>query len=99
MLETNVQRWVDQLLEQGKVMGIKQGKDEWLQKGVQKGKAVGKREGVQKGQTALLARMIRKRFGSVPAWAAEKLEQATTAQLEQYAERLLDAETVEAIFG
>ena len=46
----------------------------------------------------LLHRQLRKRFGELPDWVETRLQEATTAQLELWAEQLLDAETLEGVF-
>jgi hypothetical protein len=58
-------------------------------------------QGVQKGQAALL-RILRhqltRRFGPLPEWAEGRLTHAELAQLEAWAERVLDATSLEAVF-
>ena len=59
----------------------------------------GRQEGRQEGELALLRRQIEKRFGTIPAWAEEKLAAQTTAQLEQVSVRLLEVTTLEDLLG
>jgi len=62
----------------------------------------GIREGIQKGfcqgEMALLKRQILRRFGSFPVWASERLEKADKKDLEIWADRILDAVSIEDIF-
>jgi hypothetical protein len=55
-------------------------------------------QGLQQGGTRVLRRQLRKRFGDLPDWVETSLLQGTPAQLERWAEQLLDAETLEAVF-
>lgn len=55
-------------------------------------------KGMQKGEITLLKRQIKLRFGGLPAWTEDRLTQATTDQLEHWAEQILDAKTLEEVF-
>lgn len=44
---------------------------------------------------SLLVRLITKRFGNLPEWAQSKLHAATPAQIESWAEKTLEAQTLE----
>jgi len=46
----------------------------------------------------LLRRPRTRRFGPLPEWVEAKLNQASTAMLESWAERLLFAENLESVF-
>jgi len=46
-----------------------------------------------------LRRLMTRRFGPLPLWAEAKLNQAGQAQLEIWADRVLDAPTLEAVFA
>ena len=54
-------------------------------------------KGRQEGELLLLTRQITLKFGELPTWAQERLEHATTDQLEAWAERILSAESLEAL--
>lgn len=51
----------------------------------------------QKGELTILRRQVAKRFGTLPAWAAERLAGFSTAELEELSERVLDAKSVEEL--
>ena len=59
------------------------------QKGLQKGR--------QEGELTVLRRLIEKRFGPLPGWAAEKLAALPVSALEDLSERVLDAASVEEL--
>lgn len=48
--------------------------------------AEGRAEGLVWGETRVLKRLLTRRFGSLPAWAAAELAAAEPAQLEAWAE-------------
>jgi predicted transposase YdaD len=59
--------------------------------------AEGRQEGRQEGEARLLRRQLNLRFGTLPDWADQQLNQATTDQLEAWALRILDADSLEAV--
>lgn len=67
--------------------------------GRQQGWREGRQEGRQEGRALLLARLCRRRFGGLPKWAEERLAGADVAQLEGWAERILDAHSLDEVFG
>jgi hypothetical protein len=58
-----------------------------------------KQQGIQQGETKLLRRQLTRRFGPLPDWAETRLAQATTEQCEEWADRLLDADSLEGVLG
>ncbi len=79
-----------------------EGRTEGEAKGRTEGEAEGRTEGEAKGRTEGEARLLRKllvrRFGPLPAWAEARLTGAEPMQLEAWAERVLEAATLEAVF-
>jgi hypothetical protein len=63
---------------------------DWKQQGLQ--------EGLQQGKVALLERQLSKRFGPLNESTRSRLNNATLVQLEDWAERLLDAPTLKDVF-
>lgn len=53
---------------------------------------------VEQAEAAVLRRLLNKRFGPLPAWVEDKLGHALTDQLDIWAEKILDAQTLEAVF-
>ena len=47
----------------------------------------------------VLKRLLTRRFGPLPAWAEQRLEQASRQELEGWAERVLEAPQLEDVFG
>jgi len=55
----------------------------------------GLQEGRQEGELTVLRRLIERRFGAIPAWAAERLVGLSTADLEELSVRILEARSIE----
>jgi len=55
-------------------------------------------EGVVTGEAKLLKKQLEKRFGSLPTWAIDKLENAAEQELDIWSESILTAETLNAVF-
>jgi hypothetical protein len=69
-----------------------------FEKGKQEGFQEGRQEGLQLGEMTVIKRLIIRRFGEAPAWVEERLAKATVEELEQWAERILDASSLEDVF-
>lgn len=59
----------------------------------------GLRTGIRQGQARMLAKLIRRRFGDVPAWVQTSLESASDDMLETWSDQLLFADSIETVFG
>jgi uncharacterized protein with von Willebrand factor type A (vWA) domain len=95
MLAERVVEWTEKWKQQGLQQGHQQGLQEGLQEGLQKGL----QQGIAQGEIALLRRQLTRRFGPLPAWAEARLAQASTEQCEAWADRLLEAESLEGVLG
>lgn len=82
---------------------LKREEETIIEKATAKGLAEGKAEGIADGQVIALRKMVgallHKRFGDLPAPAAQRIAQATKDELEQWFERSLDAPSLAAVFG
>ncbi len=58
----------------------------------------GRLQGRQEGEMHLLLRQLRKRFGELPHAVRLHVEQAEPDKLERWGERLLEVESLEALF-
>ncbi|MGF1546416.1 MAG: DUF4351 domain-containing protein [Thiotrichales bacterium] len=86
MLAENLENWAKKERQEG-----------WKE-GLQKGLEQGLEQGLREGQAELLRRQLTRRFGPLPSATQTRLAQATLAQLETWADNILDAETLEAVF-
>ena len=99
MLETNIDRWEAQAIARGVQQGIQQGMQQGMQRGIQQGMQQGVQQGMQLGEALLLQRLLTRRFGELSAAQQAKLAAATPAQLETWGDRVLDASSLDEVFG
>ena len=71
---------------------------DWTQQWLQQGLETGRQEGRQAEASRLLERQLTKRFGPLPPTVRTRLAQAAVEQLEDWAERILDATSLDAVF-
>ena len=89
------QRGRDEALQQGIEQGIKQGR----QQGIKQGRQQGIERGRVEGERAVVERQLLRRFGKLPTPASERLVGASLADLERWADRVLDAKSLDDVFG
>jgi len=65
----------------------------YAQRGEQRGIQIGEQRG-----KLLLQKQLEKRFGELPLWAINRLEQATSQQLEHWSLQIFDAQRLEDLF-
>ena len=58
----------------------------------------GRQEGLREGQAAVLLRQLTRRFGSLGEPLTERVRTASSAELEQWLDNILDARTVDDVF-
>ena len=78
------------------------GEERGLAKGLEQGRAQARELAEQKlqaMQAGALCRLLTRRFGTLPAWAYERLGTASQAQFDLWFDRLLDVETVDDVFA
>ncbi len=97
-----IQRAHDEGMREGRDEGLRAGRDEGLRAGRDEGLRVGRDEGMRvgrvDGERAVLERQLRRRFGPLPPAVADRLHQAAAADLEAWAENVLDARTLDDVF-
>jgi hypothetical protein len=67
--------------------------------GILEGEARGRAEGEARGRAETVLLLLGKRFGPTPSATVERIRTATTAELECWATRILDATTLAEVFG
>ena len=70
----------------------------WEQQGIETGRLQGRLEGRLEGEQSLLVRQLRKRFGPLDAATEARLQAASTAEIERWAERILEARQLADVF-
>jgi predicted transposase/invertase (TIGR01784 family) len=73
--------------------------EEATKKGVQQGRQEGIQQGMQQGEGILLRRQLIRRFGTLSNVIEARLTQASTEQLESWGDRILDAKSLDEVFG
>jgi len=68
------------------------------QEGQEKGIEQGRQEGRQEGEATVLLRQLTRRFGPLGAPMTEKIRHASPAELEQWADNILDARSLDDVF-
>lgn len=56
-------------------------------------------KGETKGRALTLKRQLARRFGKLPNWAKERVDNGDTAQLETWADEIFDAQNLEGLLG
>ncbi|TLD44437.1 MAG: hypothetical protein FAZ92_03304 [Accumulibacter sp.] len=79
-------------------IGIEKGMQQGMQQGMRQGMQQGMQQGIRQGESALLERQLTRRFGPPSAETLARLNAATVEELEQWAENILDATTLEEVF-
>ena len=64
----------------------------------QRARDEGRQEGVRQGERAVLERLLRRRFGALPPEIGARLGGAAEAELEAWADNVLDAATLDDVF-
>ena len=71
----------------------------WSQSLLMQGHQKGIQEGRQEGEAAILLRQLVRRFGPLGAATIERVQTASSAQLEQWADNILDARSLDEVLA
>jgi hypothetical protein len=69
-----------------------------IEKGIEQGIERGIETGVIRGETTMLLRLLRHKFGSLTSLYENKVKEANANSLEHWADRVLDAQTLDDVF-
>ncbi|MFI3138049.1 MAG: Rpn family recombination-promoting nuclease/putative transposase [Methylococcaceae bacterium] len=95
MLAERVIEWTKDWKQQG----LQGGRQEGRQEGRQVGRQEGIQEGIHRGEAAILERLLVRRFGTLTEEIKQKLENASTDQLEDWALNVLEANNLQDVFN
>ncbi len=73
-------------------------RDRLIREGREEGRETGRQEGREEGARRLLTKQLQLKFGELDAAAEARLGAASLAELEAWSERVLTAESVDAVF-
>jgi Domain of unknown function (DUF4351) len=79
--------------QEARIMSI--AAEEWKAEGIQIGQAMGKAE----GKADMLLRLLQRRFGALPEATQARVLRASEDQLNEWAENILDAPTLDMVCG
>ena len=87
---------------EGRLEGLLEGRHEGRHEGLLEGRHEGLLEGQVKGlvigESKILKRQLERRFGALPSWVVNKIESASEQDLESWADAVLTAPTLDAVF-
>ena len=69
------------------------------QRGLRKGREEGRQEGLHQGRAAILLRQLQLKFGDLPIVISQRITQASEAELDLWAERILFVTSLEDVFA
>jgi hypothetical protein len=71
----------------------------WFETEVDKARREGERQGEREGARTVILKLLRLRFGELPAAAVARVEAAEVPELEAWLERILTASRLEDVIG
>ena len=99
LYQAMVNRWVFPVIERHKAEGRAEGIEQGRVEGIEQGRVEGVAQGRIDGERAMLERQLQRRFGSLSPEVSARLGGAAAADVETWAEKVLDAETLEDVFN
>ena len=103
LYQAMVNRWVFPVIErhkaEGRAEGLAEGMEQGMEQGVRQGMEQGIVQGRLDGERAVLERQLRRRFGSLSPEVTARVGEASVADVEAWAEKVLDADTLEDVFN
>jgi hypothetical protein len=61
--------------------------------------AEGRKEGIEEGEKKLLVKQLARKFGELSAEVRERIEAASSEQVDLWGERVLTAQSIEQVFA
>jgi hypothetical protein len=72
---------------------------EFARQFVAEGRKEGIKEGIEEGEKKLLIKQLARKFGELSAEVRERIEAASSEQVDLWGERVLTAQTLEQVFA
>ena len=73
--------------------------DTWALQYEQRGVEKGIEKGIEKGEALVLQKLLTKRFGTLPPEVVGQISVASVQQIDTWVDRVLDAESLDAVFA
>jgi flagellar biosynthesis/type III secretory pathway protein FliH len=93
-LKENIMTWAEVLHKEGREEGISLGREEGREEGI----SLGREEGQRIALRSTVTHQLTRRFGDLPFFVVEELESASIERLEELADQLLDAPSLDSLF-
>lgn len=87
MINNRFEEWK----ERQRLVGVEQGMAQGMEQGMEQGEERGEERGRLEGERTVILHQIQRRFGAVPATVRLRLQSASRDELETWADRVLDA--------
>jgi hypothetical protein len=91
--------YLDKLRQEAEEKGIEVGRQAGREEGREAGREEGREEGRRSGAAEVLLKLIELKFGPPPAVVVERVRTAPLPVLERATERILGADSIEALFA
>ncbi len=93
LTDNEYERYGQEYPEESSTMAgaIQRAREEGVRRGMERGHVEGER--------TVLERLLRRRFGRLPAGTERRLDRASRADLEAWADNVLDARSLDEVFG
>jgi predicted transposase/invertase (TIGR01784 family) len=72
--------------------------DYLIEHGVEQGIEQGREQGIHNGQRTVLLRLLQRRFGDLPQWVHDSVEEASPSRLESLIDGVLEASSLDDLF-
>jgi flagellar biosynthesis/type III secretory pathway protein FliH len=73
-------------------------RQEGVSQGISQGITQGLSQGLSRGQVKTLLHLLHKRFGPLPEAVVARIQAASDAELDRLTDRILDADSLDALF-
>ena len=73
--------------------------EQWKEEGLEEGRREGREKGRMEGRADTLEKLLRLKFGDLPDAIAQRLRQASDAELDLWSERILFVNSIEEVFA
>ncbi|WP_144049484.1 DUF4351 domain-containing protein, partial [Vreelandella massiliensis] len=102
-LEPTFRQAVYEIQEAKKMPYINTFERHGIEKGLLQGREEGHKAGLEQGtllgERRFLTKLLNKRFGELPDWAQQRIEEADAVQLDRWTDDVLDAHNLDTLLG
>ncbi len=92
-------RVYQEIFAKGEAVGLIKGRAKARAKIRAKGKAKGKARGMLRGKADSLKLLLNQRFGALPRWVLERLDNASMSRLNRWLDGIFEMQSLEGLLG